>query len=290
MIQVDRSLFSNVISSVQRTSNLPGGGVNGLPNGIIIRGLEGVSSFGSDIQDAQKEFEKGRVRSSLERVRQLDTLFQGIVGRWNSTVNTLLSSARTGTQQISIQKLNEVKQAQTKMQQLTRPASKALQDLVTALELALTNEGRKEIVPSDDDEKESDSNKVTAVEQATPKDESISNDHAEPTTKADDEEEEEHPDIDLLGRFSTNYRFANRLEIKKGSDGKSRIDPNFEANGFYFFHGMDPPRVIRIREIRRGSLLVFDTYYSQETNLELAELKPLLANGIWQLQPKKARP
>ena len=75
MIQVDRALFSNVATSIQRTSNLPGGGVSGLPGGVVIRGLQGVGSFAADIQDAQKEFERGRARTSLERVRQLDSLF-----------------------------------------------------------------------------------------------------------------------------------------------------------------------------------------------------------------------
>ena len=152
MIKVERALFSNVISAVQRTANLPGGGVRGIPGGVVIKGLDGVASFGADIQEAQKEYEKGRIRTSLERVRQLDAQFQGISSRWESTANNVLSSARSGTDQIPMQKLNEVKNAQTKMAQLTRPAAKAFQDLVTALETAVANEGREQA----DEEAEAD--------------------------------------------------------------------------------------------------------------------------------------
>ena len=55
MISVEPALFSNIIITVQRTNSLAGGSVSGLPNGVVIEGLKGVSSFGSDISEAQKE-------------------------------------------------------------------------------------------------------------------------------------------------------------------------------------------------------------------------------------------
>ena len=212
MIQVDRALFSNVISAVQRTSNLPGGGVNGLPNGVVIRGLQGVGGFGSDIQDAQKEFEKGRIRTSLERVRQLDSQFQSIVGRWNSSVNSVLSSARTGAQQISIHKLNEVKSAQTKMQSLARPASKSLQDLVTALELAVANEGRTDTADDSDSDAETDGNEEQDLAPEQHTDEKAESTSSEAIVENEIVEQPDSPDVNLLGQFSINYRFGDKLE------------------------------------------------------------------------------
>ena len=142
MISVEPALFSNIIITVQRTNSLAGGSVSGLPNGVVIEGLKGVSSFGSDIAEAQKEYELGRIRSALDRIRQIETQFNGIAGRWSAQVNQVVSSARQGRQQLSIQKLNEVKNAQTKMQQLVGPASKSFQDLVCAMEHAVSSEGR----------------------------------------------------------------------------------------------------------------------------------------------------
>src|SRR6056297_2648987 len=134
MLRVDPSLFSNVVTAVQRTGHLPGGAVRGLPGGVSVEGLRGVDSFASEIADAKKEFELGRVHSSLQRVRQLEMQFGSIVGRWNATVSTVVASARQGKQGLSLQKLQEVKNAQAKMRSLTSPATKTFRDLVTALE------------------------------------------------------------------------------------------------------------------------------------------------------------
>lgn len=289
MIQVDRSLYSNVIAAVQRTANMPGGGVSGLPNGATIRGLDGVSSFGSDIQDAQKEFEKGRVQSSLERVRQIESLFQGIVGRWNGSISTILSSARTGRQQLSIQKLNEVKSAQTKMQQLTRPAGKAFQDLINALELAVTNEGYKDVSAEAADTEATEPESATDVSGVSGDDEAACVTDAIPEPTSQPEEMDDAPDSDLLGSFATNYNFGEKLNLKRTADQKVRIEPRFEENGFYYFEGMEPPRVLRVREIRKSSILVFDPLASQEAVIEGGELKGLLIKGVWQLEAKKSR-
>ena len=291
MIQVDRALFSNVISAVQRTSNLPGGGVNGLPNGVVIRGLQGVGGFGSDIQDAQKEFEKGRIRTSLERVRQLDSQFQSIVGRWNSSVNSVLSSARAGAQQISIHKLNEVKSAQSKMQSLARPASKSLQDLVTALELAVANEGRTDTADESDAETDANANAQQDPHSEEAMTEIATTEQAASTSSKVNVENEsveqaDGPDVNLLGQFSINYRFGDKLEKVKGKDGRTRILPSLESERFYFFQGMEPPRVLRIRDINRDSIVVFDARYAQESTIKSGELKALLSSGIWRLESK----
>ncbi len=296
MIKVERALFSNVISAVQRTANLPGGGVRGIPGGVVIKGLDGVASFGADIQEAQKEYEKGRIRTSLERVRQLDAQFQGISSRWESTANNVLSSARSGTDQIPMQKLNEVKNAQTKMAQLTRPAAKAFQDLVTALETAVANEGREqadEEAEADEqaakdaaNEKDSDARSAQTSEAKPSEDASDVSQPAKPTAAELPEDSPELPDSDLLGQFGTNYVFGEKLAIKKRADGKVRITPALEANKFYFFHGMEPPRVLRVREVQSKAIIVFDAYYAQEAAIDTKELKPLLRAGIWRLNAK----
>lgn len=143
LVQLEAAHFSNVIGAIQRTASLTGGAVRGLPGGVVIGGLPGVASFASSISDAQKEFQLGRVHASLERIRQLETSFNGITGRWNSTVMSVISSAKQGRQAVPLAKLNEVKNAQTRMQQLIRPAEKAFRDLVTALEHEVAMEGRR---------------------------------------------------------------------------------------------------------------------------------------------------
>ncbi|MCG8648956.1 MAG: hypothetical protein MI861_03940 [Pirellulales bacterium] len=274
MLRVEPSLFSNVITAVQRTSSLTGGSVVGLPNGVVIEGLKGVNSFGSDVAEAQKEFQLGRVRSALERIKQIESHFNGIASRWTSTVNSVISSAKQGRHQLSIQKLNEVRNAQTKMRQLTGPASKAFQDLVSALEHAVSMEGRS----SQDVPEEPQPAPVAPV--------------AATTTPVVDQPvpektpEEQTPDVNLLGPFATNYHFGDKVKLRKGADNKVRLIPKLEKNKFYFLMGFHPPRVVRIRELNRDSLLVFDTHHSQELLIESHKLKSLLLSGIWALVSK----
>ncbi len=275
MLRVDPSLFANVVTSVQRTGNLTGGSVRGLPNGVVIEGLKGVNSFSSDIAEAQKEFRLGRVRSALERVKQMETQFNGIAGRWNASVGSVISSARQGRQQLSIQKLNEVKSAQTKMQQLTGPASKAFLDLVSALEHAVAMEGREtEDFKADADDR-TDSDTVEVSNDPDGADSSVE--------RADDT-----PDHNLLSSFAENYDYGARLEIRKEAGKKARIVPRLEKDQFYFFAGLDPPRVVRVRELKRQSVIVFDTRVSCELLIEADELKELIGEGIWILAAKNA--
>lgn len=152
MIQLEPALFSNLGGSIQRTSSLAGGEVRGLPGGVVVGGLQGVGSFSSAIADAQKEARLGRLTTALERIRQLETSYSGIAGRWNSTVMTAISSARTGRDALPLAKLNELKSAQMKMQQMTGPVERAFRDLITALEHAISQEGRKD----DQEEKRSE--------------------------------------------------------------------------------------------------------------------------------------
>ena len=134
MRTVDTSLFSNVVIAAQRTSRLPGGAVRGLPGGLVIDGIQGATSFAGDIAEAQKEFERGRVHTALDRVRQVETQFNGLSGRWSSTIQNAVSTARQGRQSMPLQKLNEIKAAQSKMQPLIGTAVKAFRDLTSSLE------------------------------------------------------------------------------------------------------------------------------------------------------------
>jgi len=294
MISVEPALFSNIIINVQRTNSLAGGSVSGLPNGVVIEGLKGVSSFGSDIAEAQKEFEMGRIRSALDRIRQIETQFNGIAGRWTAQVNQIVSSARQGRQQLSIQKLNEVKNAQTKMQQLVGPASKSFQDLVSALEHAVSTEGR---------EKNSDSAEPTSQVSSTTETmggahESDSPDTAQ--TSANESKTVEasgfprqevvdpKPDAELLGSYMSNYRFDEKLVVKKGADNVSRLVPRLEKNRFYFGCGFEPPRVFRVRDIQRGKVILYDTLVGKDVLLDSADLKIQIRLGIWSLRSKSA--
>lgn len=292
MITVEPALFSNIIITVQRTSSLTGGSVSGLPNGIVIEGMKGTSSFGSDIAEAQKEYELGRIRSALDRVRQIETQFNGIAGRWNAQVGQVISSARQGRQQLSIQKLNEVKNAQTKMQQLAGPASKSFQDLVSALEHAVSMEGRDSEATSSDlgidqvnPARGQSRNPVKGIAQQDESEVTADQPAHQRTTKIN-APQEETPDLNLLGSYMTHYRFGEKLTIQKGPDNVARVVPRLEKGRFYFANGFDPPRVFRVRELQQGSVLLYDPMQGGEVLLESSELKVQLQHGIWSLAPK----
>jgi hypothetical protein len=294
MISVEPALFSNIIITVQRTNSLSGGSVSGLPNGVVIEGLKGVSSFGSDISEAQKEYELGRIRSALDRIRQIETQFNGIAGRWTAQVNQVVSSARQGRQQLSIQKLNEVKNAQTKMQQLVGPASKSFQDLVCALEHAVSSEGRE----STEDSAESSStvtNATTTTNSTPALKPSDSDQDSSIESKAEGLQDARRteavvpaPDADLLGSYMSNYRFGEKLVVKKGADKVSRLVPRLEKNKFYFACGFEPPRVFRVRDIQRGKVILYDTILGEDVLLDSSELKIQIRLGIWSLRPKNS--
>ena len=268
MIQLETAHFSNVIGAIQRTSSLTGGAVRGLPSGVVIDGLPGVASFASAISEAQKEFQLGRVRSSLERIRQLETSFNGIVGRWNSTAMTVISSARQGRQGIPLAKLNEVKNAQTRMQQLIRPAEKAFRDLVTALEHEITMEGRTSVAKENASENNDASEKNDASENQSP-------------TEAANNQTPVLPED-----FATEYQVDAKLAVQQGDDKVTRVVPPFETGQHYFLAGLDPPRVIRIDAIKKSSLQAFDTLKAIDSIIKAPQIIKLLRQGVWLLKDR----
>jgi hypothetical protein len=277
MIQVDASHFSNVIGAVQRTASLTGGAVQGLPNGLVIGGLTGINSFSSGISEAQKEFQRGRIPTSLERIRQIETQFNGIAGRWSSTVLSLIASAKQGRQQISLQKLNEVKNAQTRMQQLAGPASKAFRDLVTALEHAVARQVHEAVdAPRDTAAKEpTEQTDVTSDAEQT-------SDAAGSTVASEDQT----PRASAFGKFAADYRCGAKLQVQRGTDNKARIVPKLETDTCYFVAGLDPPRVIQVKALQKKAILVFDTLQSTEMTIEARELSGLIKQGVWILVKK----
>jgi hypothetical protein len=272
MIRVDPSHFSNVIGAVQRTGSLTGGAVRGLPNGVVIGGLKGINSFASGIAEAQKEFQLGRTQATLERIRQIEMQFNGIVGSWDSTVRSLIAAAKQGRQQLPLQKLNEVKNAQARMQQLTGPASKAFRDLVTALEHTVTMEGH---------ESANAQREAAASEPAKQTDVAPDPEKTPATSRPTVVCEDETPDASALGSFAANYRCGPKLRLQRGGDKKARIVPKLERDKFYFVAGLDPPRVIRVKELQKKAVLVFDTLQSTEVMIEARELSGLIKQGIW---------
>ncbi|QEG02872.1 hypothetical protein Mal15_69930 [Stieleria maiorica] len=249
MVQIEPAHFSNVIGAVQRTASLTGGAVRGLPGGVVIGGLPGVASFASSISDAQKEFQLGRVHSALERVRQLETSFNGITGRWNSNAMSVISSAKQGRQAVPLAKLNEVKNAQTRMQQLIRPAEKAFRDLVTALEHEVAMEGRRE-------------------------------------EDADDVSGGDAPEIELPGDVAEIYCGGARIELQQGDDGKTRLVPALKKQSRYFIAGLDPPRAVRLKSLDKKAIVAIDVRRGEELVIPAPELAKLIRIGVWTLLPK----
>ena len=252
VLRVDTALFSNVVTSVQRTANLPGGAVRNLPGGASIEGMKGVESFAAEVADAKKEFELGRLHNALARVRQIEMQFNSIAGRWNAQAGGILASARQGKQAVPAQKLNEVKNAQAKMRQITAPATKSFRDLITALEHAVASQ--------------SDAGKDSGGD-------SKKTDNDSPSLESS------------LGKFADKYQLGPKLEIKISAGRKRHISPKLEEGCFYFIQGIQPPTVVRVREIRSKSVLVYDALHGNETLLDSVRLRTLLGQGIWLLTP-----
>ncbi|MCM2373132.1 hypothetical protein [Aporhodopirellula aestuarii] len=288
LIRVDPILFSNVSTAIQRTAHLTGGAVRGLPGGNVIEGLKGINSFNSEMAEAQKEFNQGRPQSALQRVRQMEMTFNGIAGRWNSMVGSIITSARQGKTNLSLQKLNEVKNAQAKMQQLTGPVTKTFRDLISALDHAVSNE-------SDESETESGQDRDTheqkiadgqAEEASVAGDEGeISGNESQPSEPAAIQRPQT-PDPNLLERFAEKYHYGPKLRIEVDADRKVRIRPKLESGQFYFMEGLEPPSVVRVREVHRQSVVIYDSRASVEVSLDAAEIKRLLDKGIWLLEPR----
>lgn len=294
MFRVDKALFSNVVTTVQRTANLPGGAIRNLPGGASLEGIKGVESFAAEVADAKKEFELGRVHNAVSRARQLEMQFNSIVGRWNAQAGAIIASARQGKQGLPLQKLNEVKNAQAKMRQITAPAIKSFRDLITALDHAVASHGDA-VQTSDVEGKTTDENKAATV--ATERTSAAVETEAETEAETPSEEpnktpaskQEVHdvalPNLDRLGKFADKYRFGSKLELKLGANQKRHISPKLEEGRFYFVQGFDPPTVIRVREIHSQSVLVFDAFNGNESLLKASHLKALLSKGMWLLMP-----
>lgn len=298
MLRVDTALFSNVVTAVQRTGNLPGGAVRGLPNGVSIEGLKGVDSFAAAVADAKREFELGRIHNAAQQVRQLETNFNSIAGRWNATVTTIVSSARQGRNQLPLQKLNEVKNAQSKMRQVTSPATKAFRDLITALEHVIANGGDSDVgsdgdggepkAGSQDEANDHSAATETATDEATAKVTEQATELSARSTKSSGQPTlPTGLSLEMLGKFADKYQYGPRLAMRTSDSGKRYLSPKLEEGKFYFFKGLDPPGVIRVREIQTQAILVFDALSAQETRMSAAQLQVLLGDGIWLLVPGK---
>jgi len=284
MLRVDTILFSNVTTSIQRTANLTGGAVRGLPGGNVIEGLKGINSFQSEMAEAQKEFHQGRLSSALARVRQMEMNFNGIAGRWNGSVGSILSAARSGKMNLSLQKLNEVKNAQAKMQQLTGPVNKTFRDLISALDHAAMSDTSSGPTPAAEERSENEDNanedSVTKESAAEESNTDTKDSDASPSPTSD------APDPNLLGDFAGKYVYGAKLRVRKDAAGKARLEPKLEKGGFYFFQGWQSPGVIRIREIHRQNVVVFDPRRGTELSIDPAETKRLIQAGIWRLEPR----
>ncbi|MCD0463723.1 hypothetical protein [Roseiconus lacunae] len=249
MIQLEAAQFSNLTNAVQRTGSLTGGAVRGLPNDVVIDGLPGVQSYPSSIAEAQKEFELGRARTALERVRQLETSFNTVLSQWNGTVNMVISGAKQGHQAISAGKLNEVRNAQTRMQTLVGPAVKAFRDLITALEFEITLEGHQQ----GDDGESRDAGC-------------------------------DGPSIPSLpAPFDEGYEIQTQLRLEHDDNKKTRVVPQFQTRQFYLFATDDGGRVVRVDELRKSSLHVYDFSLAEHVDLSAKQIVTQIKRGTWEL-------
>jgi hypothetical protein len=265
-----------------------------LPNGASIEGLKGVDSFAAAIADAKREFELGRIHNAAQQVRQLENQFNSIAGRWNAQVATIVAGARQGRQQLPLQKLNEVKNAQSKMRQVTSPASKTFRDLITALEQVIaagpesSEESTSESISESTEESKSESTLESSV---MPKQESELKTESKSNSSPSNSSPSLPPGMtaEMLGRFADKYQFGPRLVVKTSDNGKQYLSPKLEENQFCFFKGLDPPTVVRIREIQSQSIVILDATSGEENRLSTMQLKRLLSRGIWLLLPRSVR-
>ena len=274
MKRKDASHFSHVLAAVQRTGSLPGGAIRGLPNGNNIDGLQGIHTFALQIADSQKEFQLGRVRSALEQIKQLEVHFDCIANRWNSSISSLISDIRQGKQLKNLEKLKELKAGQIRMQQLVSSAPKAFQDLVSALDHDAIAKGRE---PADENCESAPRNQGTqwfSVEEPN-----VTPAHSRQTASSDNWK----PEASVLGRYAFNYQCGPKLQLTRDAEKKVGVVPKLEHGKFYFLAGLEPPRVIRIRELQPRGILVYDTHRLQETTPTTNEFADLIRKGVWVL-------
>ncbi|MEM6688519.1 MAG: hypothetical protein AAF664_03770 [Planctomycetota bacterium] len=290
MLTLEATHFSNVGLAVSRSGTLPGGSLRGLPGGIVIDGLPGVGGFSGDLNDALNEYRCGRIQTALQRVRQLESQFGGIASRWEANVGGLLGGARQGNQQLSLQKINELRSAQTKMRMLTGPAIKSFRDLVTALEHEVSrvsdgaqpSNGDQDVQSKDLDPANGAKTELSAEE--------LKNDHTSPGNRGVKPVKprtqtplQETPPLEEIGHFASNYRFGRKLGVKRNESGKSYVSPAFQEGGFYFLETAEPSRVIRVRELIASGLVIRDNHLQADRLIDKSELKTLLNGGIWEL-------
>ena len=256
MIRLEDAHFSNLIGAVQRTASLPGGAIRDLPNGGVVDGLIGVTTFASAIADAQKEFRMGRPRQSLERIRQLESNFSGISGRWNGMVQSYIAGARQGRQSISLGRLNELKQAESRMQQLVGPVNKAFRDLVSALQYEVSMEGRDFETSNGSDPSDGDSEDPTAT-------------------------------IKLPSGFEERFECGQQLELRRGKDKRTTVVPQLERRSHYLISEDEGQRVIQITSIEQKSLDAIDAADGTRVVIGGSDLLGLIGNGMWKLEPKQ---
>lgn len=274
MKRTDLSHFSHVLAGVQRTGSLPGGSIRGLPNGVVIDGLQGFHSFALEIAEAQRDLKLGRVRSALERIKQLEIQFNGIANQWDSSISALIADVRQGKQLKNLEKLKELKAARLRMQQLVSPARKAFQDLVTVLNNDAIAMSRQSPDVSLETPRREHATKSDALQ-----DPKVTLAEARPNKISGDET----PDADALGSFASNYRCGPKLRLARDANEKLDVASELERGKFYYLAGLEPPRVVRIRELQPKVILVFDTLRLHEATLTTNEFADLIPKGVWVL-------
>ena len=169
------------------------------------------------------------------------------------------------------------------MQQLRNPVNKTFRHLINALDHAVSAQGHIDNVVAIEDSNiiEMPSSPAIASDAETPvasRVEPRSDLHTQEATT-----EEPSPEPELLGHFAGKYLFGPKLRVEFDSNRKARLSPKLEEGRFYFLQGTEPPRVVRVREVQRASVLVYDPLSATEQLIDAAELKRLLRSGIWSL-------
>jgi hypothetical protein len=203
----------------------------------------------------------------------LEVKFNGIAGRWNSSVGAMISDIRQGKQLKNLEKLKELKAAQIRMQQLILPARKAIQDLIAVLDHDAVN-----MYHNVSDWPSHRSSEMTKND-AEAGNGTDSSSEADPLATG----RERTPGQLALRAFAANYRYGSKLQLTRAGNAKARVVPAFQPGSFYMVGGWDPPRVVRIREMMPDCILVFDTFRAREAIIATDQLTGLIEQGIWVL-------
>ncbi|SMP63474.1 hypothetical protein SAMN06265222_10885 [Neorhodopirellula lusitana] len=313
MVRVDAILFSNVTTAIQRTGNLTGGAIRGLPNGMVVGGLDGLQSLGAEMAEVQKDVRKGQIGSALSRVRQMEMQFNGAKGRWNGMVGSMITGARSGRQNLSMQKLNELKNAQGKMTQLTGPVNKTFRDLIYALDHAQATGGPDENAGQDENtgQDEKAGQDENTAEANSPED---SAEIATEPKRASEVTAAESTAPVSTERIPAGFERGVQLKIVRDGDQRNHIEPKLVAGQTYLIEQADSSRVVRITEIRQKSIWISEVLspntqqaglvepdqsgaphslsgpqksgQPESTEVSSSDLKQWLKQGMWQLDPR----